>query len=438
MNEHRVPTQQMRTIRRGRGDGGFTLIELKASLTILAVGILAAARVMDSAFLVAGQGGNRTRAIAMATKETEALRAIPYDQLGFTVDQAGYVGTFEGKTTVTLVLAAPQVQPTGPTTVVNGISYSFSRYIVWTNPTSQATGAVCSSGYKRVTVLVGWTDHGGNHTARQDSYVYPGGLGSCGSILTTTTAPTYTSSQCSPPTNVSAVAGPIDTSTTVTLTWVAPVLPPAPIASYKIEYSTDNGLTWNLITSTQPATSLTYLASGMSPGTSYRFRVSSVLADGTSCAGVAAAATTTQQSTTTTSSTSTTTTTICVLNCSTTTTTTVAGGGTSGTCSVGSMTVTSNAILRSGPGATTLAASAVASVLTIGVCTGLRISYSPTKGVTTTAFLNVTNGGAMVATVDGTASWDTGTHLISVIDANAKTLATATFTVCTWNAKSCP
>jgi hypothetical protein len=388
---------------------------------------------MDSAFLVAGQGGNRTRAVALATKETEALRAIPYDQLGFTITQTGYVATYEGKNTVTLTLTAPQVQPTGPTTAINGVSYTFSRYIVWTNPTSQATGSVCSSGYKRVTVLVSWVDHGGNHTARQDSYVYPGGLGSCGSVVTTTTAATYTSSQCSPPTNVTAVAGPIDTTTTVSLGWVAPLLPPAPISSYKIEYSTDNGLTWNLITSTQPPTSLTYLASGMSPGTAYTFRLSSVLADGTSCAAPSAAATTASLGGTTTTST----TTLCVLNCGTTTTTAPTTTTTT-PCSVGSMTVTSNAILRSGPGATTLAASAVASVLTIGVCAGLQISYSPSKGVLTTAFLNVTNGGAMVATINGALSWDTGTHLISVVNAQAQTLATATFTVCTWNAKSCP
>src|SRR5206468_9228492 len=116
MTADRVPNGPRTPTRLGRRrDDGFTLIELLASLTILAVGILAATRVMDSAFFVAGQGGNRTRAVALATKETEGLRAIPYDQLGFAATQAGYVATFESKPTVTLTLATPHVNPTGPT-----------------------------------------------------------------------------------------------------------------------------------------------------------------------------------------------------------------------------------------------------------------------------------------------------------------------------------
>lgn len=405
---------------------GFTLIELLASLTILAVGILAATRVMDSAFFMAGQGGNRTRAVALATREAESLRAAPYDQLGFSVLQPGYVATFEGAPTVTV--ASPAVTPTTPDQAAGGITYRFQRYVTWANPsTAGSGGTVCTAGYKRVTVIVGWTDQGGTHSARQDSYVYPGGRGQCGASTTSTTAGSGAS--CQAPTTLNAILGPTDTATTVTLMWTPPVLPATPIASYRVEYSTDLFLTAHVVTNSQPPDTTTYAVTGLSPGTTYQFRVSSVISNGSACAAPTVATTTTAMpaTTTTTLPVGVTTTTIP----GTTTTTQPA-------CRVGSMTVTSNAIVRASSGSKQLAANAVASVNTIGVCAGLQIAYSPSDGVIVTAFLSVTNGGNQVATINGNATWDTGSHIIAVLDqSGTKVLATATLTVCAWN-KSCP
>src|SRR5207248_9644948 len=115
-------------------------------------------------------------AVALATREAEAMRAVPYDSLGFSPSQAGYTATFEGGTTV--VVGSPQVDPSGPDQTTAGETYHFQRQIVWADAAAAGNPAsTYSQAYKRVSAVVTWTDHGGAHTARQDALVYPGGQG---------------------------------------------------------------------------------------------------------------------------------------------------------------------------------------------------------------------------------------------------------------------
>ena len=87
----------------------------------------------------------------------------------------------------------------------------------------------------------------------------------------------------------------------------------------------------------------------------------------------------------------------------------------------------------------TLVSDAVLSVNTAGTCVGLRATYSPTTGTSTSVFLNTTNGGNQVATINGQSQdWDVGTHTITVTDVSNTPLATANFVVCSHNAKTCP
>ena len=65
----------------GDGDAGFTLLELVAALTILAVGIVGVIGVTNSSMNVAITTSARSKATALATKKIEDFRATPYDIL---------------------------------------------------------------------------------------------------------------------------------------------------------------------------------------------------------------------------------------------------------------------------------------------------------------------------------------------------------------------
>lgn len=76
----------------------------------------------------------------------------------------------------------------------------------------------------------------------------------------------------SAPTNLSGTAG----NSQVSLTWTAPsVLTQTPITDYVVQYSSDNGLTWNTFNDgTSSSTGAT--VTGLTNGTSYKFRVAAV------------------------------------------------------------------------------------------------------------------------------------------------------------------
>ncbi|HZQ28066.1 MAG TPA: fibronectin type III domain-containing protein, partial [Acidimicrobiales bacterium] len=260
--------------------------------------------------------------------------------------------------------------------------------------------------YKRVTVIVGWTDEGGPHQVRQDAYVYPGGLGPYtgpGGATTTTTTPTG----AAPPAPVALVATATDPAT-VNLAWTPSAAVTPAVATWTVQYSTDGFLTAHLLTDTQPATATTYTASGLSPSTTYTFRVAGQTAGGVVSPPSPVASATTPAATV-------------------------------AVCQLGTDTITPAAIKRANNGGLTLASNAVVSVNVSGPCTGLHLTFGPTSSTTATVWLVQGAGGMWTGTVVGVGTpWDTGTHPISVLDGGGAALGTLTLTVCTHNAKTCP
>lgn len=389
------------------GDAGFTLIELAVSLTVLAIGIGAVVNVFHSAFTVAGSGNNRSRAVALATREAEAMRAVPYERLGFAADQEGFVDAFEGLTTV--VVSDPLVAPVESGVEVGGISYSFVRHVVWADAAS-VDGY--TDAYKRATALVSWTDEAGLHEVRQDAFVYPAGLGAYvgpqGGAASTTTTVAAVVAPSAPTSLTASVPAGADGSSSIDLAWTAPSISVTPIDTWLVQYSTDSFLTSHVLTDTQPSNSTTFRASGLSSSTTYSFRVAAQSANGlVSTWSFTAVATTTAV--------------------------------VSQQCSLGTATVSPSAVKRMHGVSTVLSGNVSASVNTTGICSGLRLRYAPVTGGSVTTFLTAGSSGVWTGTLNGlTTSWDTGTHEIQVLDGVGTMLGTLTVTVCVHNAKTCP
>src|SRR2546425_680716 len=103
----------------------------------------------------------------------------------------------------------------------------------------------------------------------------------------------YASAQISvlgPPTNLTAR---IISSSQINLSWNAPSdNGGSVITGYKIERSTDGGATWGIIVSNSGTTATTYSNTGLSPSTTYSYRISAINSVGTSSPSNTASATT--------------------------------------------------------------------------------------------------------------------------------------------------
>jgi hypothetical protein len=335
------------------------------------------------------------------------MRAIPYTQLGFSSTQSGFVNTWEGSTTVQVV--APLVQPSGPPETIAGLRYDIDRYIVWVDSATDKVNFPLA--YKRVAVLVRWTDKGQSHVARQDGYVYPGGLGAyTGPAVTSTTTSTTTVAPAAPPAPTSLTATATGT-TTVALSWVAGLALTPAVSTWVVQYSTDNFVNTHLLTDTQPAAAIAYSVSGLSPGTTYQFRVAAKGATGLLSAWSPTA----------------------------TVTSTAAAAAAAAKCQLGTSTITPSAVTRYSATSTLLGISPLVSVNTTGPCSGLRLTYAPTSTTTGTASLSNIAGGLWLGTVDGVnTAWDTGSHQLTVLDVNNVTLGTLTLAICAQTARTCP
>ncbi len=252
------------------------------------------------AMRTAGVAGHRTDGASIASREIEGMRAIPYAQVGFYADQTGYAATYEGFTTVSLGATSPasgtlvpQIQPQRPDANAatgyapdpdpenatpiqqGGISYSVARYVVWVN--AQDASTTYTQAYKRLTVIVTWSDQAGSHSVRQDSILYPGGQGEFTGAMGGTTSTTTTTVVLNPSAPVlGAITGLADPAgeTQIPLTWTQPA-GGAAVTSYSIVYSTSSTFpsgSISLVTGLAPSIT-NYTVTSLTASTTYYFEV---------------------------------------------------------------------------------------------------------------------------------------------------------------------
>ncbi len=390
---------------KARSEDGFTLVELMAALTVLAIGIVGTIGVMNSSIRVAGTTSSRSKGVAVATKHIETLRAVPYAQLQAAADPA-------------VPLSAR------PETVGNRV-YSVTRVVT---KETEATDPQPSGGSRRAQaylkgyVSVTWTDESGFHEVHQTTLIYPGGLGTHDVSQTVTS----NGSGGLPDPPLSLVAAPVATNTAVDLVWVPPaprVNVPEP-SGYVVQYLPDpppaNG-SYQQVAASIPGSTTVLRVTDLAAGSAYRFRIYSKAADG-------------RLSTTATQSLVVTT-----------------AGSAAVTCAVGTASVTPSAVGKqsgaasSGLGTPTQAVSPQVVVNTVGVCTGttFKMKYSTRTGETPTEYplTGPDVSGAYRGTIDGTVAWDVNAYdvqIISVAGVTPTNRATLGLTVCAHNKQTCP
>jgi prepilin-type N-terminal cleavage/methylation domain-containing protein len=291
---------------RNSDESGFTMIELVVSMALLAIVAAPLAGVFWSAIRTAGSAAHRTDGSSVASREIEGLRAVPYAQVGFYNDQTGYTATtLDGLTTVSLGATSPsgvgatppQMQPVTPDPsaaagyapdpvatnanpiILGNVVYNVWRYIGWSDAKDASNNY--SQAYKKLTVVVKWKDQAGSHTVRQDSLLYPGGLGAyagAGPVVTTTTVPTLFAPAAPLLADIAPLPPPPNPNpanqTQATLVWSQPP-GGGVVTSYSVQYSTDpsfpagnftviNGLGSNVTLFTVP---------GLTPDTTYYFEI---------------------------------------------------------------------------------------------------------------------------------------------------------------------
>lgn len=286
---------------RHASDSGFTLIEIAFTILIASIVIVPLVDVMYGALSAGATDQTVANANAEATQQLEHVHAVPYTDLGFYVDQSGYVTSWDGNTTVTLGQTAPASAYVSPvkTTSADHVTFTVETFITWASATvpTATTGSPIptitdADAYKAITVLVCWVPKAadttlsscttsstsisnvqpGQSTVEQQSLIYPGGQGPYSGTTTTAPAATTTAPVTAPnsPTNLTVSQPSTGSDSELDVAWSPPGSPPPP-TGYLVEYSADpTFLTYSSVFVTAPTT--TYLVTGLSPSTKYYFR----------------------------------------------------------------------------------------------------------------------------------------------------------------------
>jgi prepilin-type N-terminal cleavage/methylation domain-containing protein len=406
--------------------GGFTIIELVVALGILALVAAGIAPVFWTAMKTAGVANHRTAGAAIASREMEGMRSVAYDSVGFYESQTGYTSEFDGLETVTLGATAPVpalIEPQDATPEVQrNVSYTIQRRIVWIDAADDSS--TYDDAYKRLTTIVTWSDAAGPHEVRQDSILYPGGLGEYagakGASSVTTTSTTSALAPVAPALAAAVVPADPAGRTEIDLAWSQPS-GGAPITGYTVEYSTDSSFsagTTNAI-SGLPASATSHPITALSSSTTYYFRVTAVASGQTAVSNEVSATTLAQPVT---------------------------------TCVIGGLTVTgaeklstTGTILKKQGGKNVMSENLTLGFQTTGPCTDAYqvrgVSPSGTTDPGSPYALIANGSGSYSGSVasNGQQGWSVGLHAFTVwnVTTNAATAAVKTFKVCAFGSKTC-
>lgn len=162
-------------------EGGFTLVELMASLTILAIGIVSLMSTLVVAARAASAHRARLNAIFAANMAFEEIRGRPYPEIRLCdCDPDFALRPQTAATTDTVVTtdsAAPYVPVRSDPIVLAGVRFEILKNIAWVPYTDPETGVYYQRSFKLVVLNVSWNDHVGRHTIQVEEYVYPGAQG---------------------------------------------------------------------------------------------------------------------------------------------------------------------------------------------------------------------------------------------------------------------
>lgn len=376
-----------------RDDQGFTLVELVVTLGIIGVGIFGLMAVFLGTITASTAADARTSATTVASADLEAMRAIPYDDLGFEATDVGYTTTWvDGATTyqtVTVAAGRSQTDPIGTDQVRRGETFSLARRIVWGPSSDGATNAV-----KRVVVMVTWSDQAGTHTIRQDSAVYPGGRGPAGTTTTTSVASGLSAPSCS---SVTPNVG--SPQTALDVAWSRNGGSDPPYWRIRRRNPGDAVALAVIVTSNLPGGTRAYTDSTLSSGNSYDYEIQAYTGVDATSSGWA----------------------ICPQG-----TTSVATG-----CQVISSSATStngNIAVRRGNG--NLQDNVVLSVNTSGSCSALRARFTPGSGAAQVVNLSNSTGTHSTTVGKNTYAWSIGNKTVDVVDSANAVIARISLRVC--------
>jgi prepilin-type N-terminal cleavage/methylation domain-containing protein len=187
-----------------REEGGFTLVEVMAAMTVLAVGIFGAAQAMTIGLSTTGLSRQRLAARAGLDQQMEEARALNYDNLVLSDPDPGLAhstdptdpdywvnttnqtydpdgsGPLAPETLVRVAGASPALQHYQNPFVVGSTTYTVYRYVTWVDSATDGTGSsdktdgngdgssdANGQDEKRVTVVVTWTDEFGRTPVNQ-------------------------------------------------------------------------------------------------------------------------------------------------------------------------------------------------------------------------------------------------------------------------------
>jgi len=189
-----------------REEGGFTLVEVMAALTVLAIGIFGAAQAITVGLSTTGLSRQRLAARSGLDQQMEEARALNYDNLVLSDPDPGLThasdptnpdywvdtpaqtfdpdgnGPLSPEPIVRVAGASPALQHFQNPFIVGNTTYSVYRYVTWVDSPTDGTGAADAADgnndgvipgdadghdQKRVTVIVVWTDEFGRTPVSQ-------------------------------------------------------------------------------------------------------------------------------------------------------------------------------------------------------------------------------------------------------------------------------